>query len=248
MKRSAGSRKTANLSESVRQHLNSYALAAGAAGVGALALSSTAEAKIVYHHVHYLIAVNSTYHLDLNHDGIVDFTISNVGSCSDNICGDTLNAVPSPGNGVAGIHASAYALKHGVSIGPKRPLLGKLMAACGGVNFSCSDFTGQWLNVTNRYLGLKFRVRGKTHYGWARLTVTVDKVNVVVAGTLTGYAYETTANKPIIAGKTAEPDADSSMAPSSPISLNQDAPESATLGRLAVGAPGVSVWRRKRQR
>jgi hypothetical protein len=47
MKRSSGPRKTANLSESVHQHLNMYAIAAGAAGVGMLALAPRSEAKIV---------------------------------------------------------------------------------------------------------------------------------------------------------------------------------------------------------
>jgi len=42
------SRVPANLSQSVQRQLNMYALAAGAAGVGALALTQSAEAKIVY--------------------------------------------------------------------------------------------------------------------------------------------------------------------------------------------------------
>jgi hypothetical protein len=45
MKRS--SRKASKLSESLRRHLNAYALAASAAGVGMLALTQHAEAKIV---------------------------------------------------------------------------------------------------------------------------------------------------------------------------------------------------------
>jgi hypothetical protein len=48
MKRSSGPRKTANFSRSIHQQLNMYALAAGAAGVGVLALAQPAEAKIVY--------------------------------------------------------------------------------------------------------------------------------------------------------------------------------------------------------
>jgi hypothetical protein len=48
MKHSSGPRKTANLSESVHQQLNMYGVAAGAAGVGMLALAQPSEAKIVY--------------------------------------------------------------------------------------------------------------------------------------------------------------------------------------------------------
>ncbi len=59
---------------------------------------------------------------------------------------------------------------------------------------------GPWLNVKNRYLGLKFIIKGKDHFGWARLTTT-GRIAL-----LTGYAYETIPNKPIIAGKTKGPE------------------------------------------
>ena len=58
--------------------------------------------------------------------------------------------------------------------------------------------------MRGRYLGLKFLIRGKVHYGWARLNVTVG--NSKITATLTGYAYETIPNNPIIAGKTKGPD------------------------------------------
>ncbi len=43
---------------------------------------------------------------------------------------------------------------------------------------------------------------------WARLSVTLghDRQLGDVSGTLTGYAYETVPNKPIIAGQTTGPD------------------------------------------
>jgi len=52
MKRSPRSRKALSLSDSLHKQLNMYALAASAAGVGALALAVPAEAKIVYTPVH----------------------------------------------------------------------------------------------------------------------------------------------------------------------------------------------------
>ena len=59
---------------------------------------------------------------------------------------------------------------------------------------------GNWLNVTNRYLGFSFKINGKTHYGWARMNVQIKGLRIV--GTLTGYAYETIPNKSIMAGRT----------------------------------------------
>ena len=69
-------RKTVSLSDSQHQRLNVYAVAAGAAGVGVMALSQPAEAKIVYTAAHHVIERNSPYHLDLNHDGKTDFTLA----------------------------------------------------------------------------------------------------------------------------------------------------------------------------
>src|SRR5580692_10290041 len=71
-------RKIANLRDCVQRQLNSYALAAGAAGVGMLALAQPAEAKIVYTAAHIPIVQNGgPVELDLNHDGINDFQFSN---------------------------------------------------------------------------------------------------------------------------------------------------------------------------
>ena len=87
MKHSSGPRKTAsNLSESVHQRLNMYALAASAAGVGVLALAQPAEAKIIYTPAHKSIGAKTF--LDLNHDGVHDFkfiysrTVRCVGHCT----------------------------------------------------------------------------------------------------------------------------------------------------------------------
>jgi hypothetical protein len=56
MQRSSRPRATAELSRSLHQQLNTYALAAGAAGVGLLALAPPAEAKIIYTPAHRVIS------------------------------------------------------------------------------------------------------------------------------------------------------------------------------------------------
>src|SRR5215831_13221256 len=71
MKRSSQPRTAAVLSKSVNHQLNTYAVAAGAAGVGLLALAPPAEAKIIYTPAH--VNVTGPLPVDLNHDGIVDF-------------------------------------------------------------------------------------------------------------------------------------------------------------------------------
>jgi hypothetical protein len=79
----------------------------------------------------------------------------------------------------------------------------------------------------------------KIHFGWARLNVNCVYPKAIRA-TLTGYAYETIPNKAIIAGATKGPDAAEPTA-----SFNKHNPEPATLGMLAMGAPGLSIWKRE---
>ena len=215
------SRKPSQLSKSLHRQLANYAAAASAAGVGMLALVQPADAKVVYTPASLTIAPNGAYLLDLNHDGTTDFRIANYYLCSAQICTGKLNAYPATGNGVEGMKGVrsipfAYALPRGSRIGPKVPFSGQFMAGGGSIGL------GQWIDVNDRYLGFRFGVDGKLHYGWARLSVTVAEQRLSITAILTGYAYETIPNKPIVAGKTKGKDV---------ITVR-----SGTLGHLARGA------------
>jgi len=221
--------------------LSMYALAASAAGVGMLALAQPAEGKIIYTKANKQIGLKAVLHLDLNHDGTTDFDLKN--SFTTSTAGgafDRLLALPDQKlNRVWGhtvpFGAYASALSANVRIGPKGHFLSGsgLMAASsisGGVrpdgNYSC---TGPWANVSNRYLGLKFAIKGELHFGWARLNVSCTAGSATVNATLTGYAYETVANRPILTGKEHGANEDSLSSPEAP---------PATLGRLAQGSRG----------
>jgi hypothetical protein len=99
-----------------QRRLNTYALAATAAGVSVLALAQPADAKVVFTPVHQVIGHNGVYNLDLNHDGTVDFMIQqwNHGFSSSN----ELLADAALGNAVEGTKFYASALAAGASIGP----------------------------------------------------------------------------------------------------------------------------------
>jgi hypothetical protein len=179
-----------------------YAVAASAAGVGVLALAQPSEAKIVYTPTHHVIGKKGHYQVDFNNDKLGDFSLVNRRGCNKDFCVDVLSAIPSPGNGIEGAKGFlsipyASALPRGARIGPTAPFFGRLMAS----SESSQGTIGKWLNVTNRYLGVRFAIKGKVHFGWARLTVQVLH-GAFVKATLTGYAYETIPNKPIVAGKT----------------------------------------------
>ncbi len=253
MKRRSGIRKTGKLSELVHQQLNMYALAAGAAGVGILAMRQPAEAKIVYTRSHRVIGINQHFDLDLNHDGKTDFTVGDTTRYSTSGGVNLLIAAGARTNEVEGITATrgflAATLKKGAVI-PKGHFFhdGRMISYCSGF-LSCAHThrIGSWFNVTNRYLGLKFKIDNKIHYGWARLSVQfVSRIDVTT--TLTGYAYETIPGKAIKAGQTKEAAEDftnENLGPSAFLTTPiPGTPQPSTLGALAMGAPGLAIWRR----
>jgi hypothetical protein len=233
MKRSSRPRSTATLSRPVQHQLNLYALSATAAGVGLLALAQPAEAKIVYTPTHQVIRYGNWANLDLNHDGITDFIVGvnlYVNFTSARLAAYYGNT---SANTIRSYKGLADAYPRGIRVGPKKNRsrvrapgqgpVGVLMEFVSCVSRCRSG--GNWLNVKNRYLGLSFVIKGKTHYGWARLNASVTPSHQV-RGVLTGYAYETIPGKAIITGKTKGP----TVYP-------------ASLGHLAAGASAIPTWR-----
>ncbi len=94
----------------------------------------------------------------------------------------------------------------------------------------------------NRFLGVKFKIDGNTHFGWIRMTVKPNPTNnqyPVMSATITEYGYETIANKSLGAGLASTNSADLQAPP------RTDPPRQASLGMLAVGAEGLPLWRRE---
>ena len=218
----------------LEKNLAAYMAAAGAAGVGVLAVAPPAQAKVVYTPVNVTIGENSQYLLDLNHDGVNDFSFSHFAYGNwDHFYANGLAANRIFGNG------SASALRFGVPIGPNGHFSHfGLIEKSGATSGSNNDF-GKWLNVQNRYLGLQFSINGQTHYGWARLTVKSG-----IVGTLTGYAYETIPNKRILAGQTSGPEV-AGVVKGEELLMPRERPQS--LGMLARGADGLAIWRREEE-
>jgi hypothetical protein len=231
-------RKPRTLSQPLSRQLSLYALSATAAQVGMLALAPSAEAKIIYTPADKDIAPHQSLGLDLNHDGKMDFKLTNFASCGTDQCHYLLYQRPAAGNSAVGYIIDsqlllASALNRGNRIGPNAAFhtgTADLLDIVYSDGPQSTAVLGAWVNVKQRYLGLKFKIAGKIHYGWARLNVQVTKT--AIAATLTGYAYETIPNKPIIAGSTAG--ADVVMA------------QPGSLGHLARGAAAIRAGRAQR--
>jgi hypothetical protein len=219
-----------SLASSLERRLNGYALAASAAGVGMLALAQTAEAKIIYTPTH--VKVTNGLGLDLNNDGINDFSFATSTTLANGFSVDVKPAYSN--NLIWGKHwysnlGWASALRAGATIRASKKFQASHTIMCLTTHFGSGLF-GPWWYAHNRYLGLEFQINGQAHYGWARLNFKSCEFHEV-SGTLTGYAYETVPNKSIKTGKTHGPDV---------ITVHD-----ASLGHLARGASAIPAWREK---
>jgi hypothetical protein len=144
------------------------------------------------------------------------------------------------------------ALSPGSSIGPKvrgrgwmgrsAPMAFEELFKVGTLAYGCP-----WANVSDRYLGLKFKINGEYHYGWARLTVKFHggpPKDRTWEAHLTGYAYETVAGKSIMAGQTKDNTDDGNVSDAS-VQSRREAIRFASLGKLALGSNGMPFWRRE---
>lgn len=219
-------RKTFRISDSLNRQLNTYAQVACAAGVSMLALVGASEAEVVYTETYRVTRTDAPLYIDLNHDGINDFLLRSnfyVGTSGTDV-GLSAFGDRNPDNVVAGrrfssgsgyFFSAASAFRAGARIGPEGnfdvdfPFMAMEHFERVGNQYSDQGpWAGEGKGVQDRYLGLKFVIRGEVHYGWARLSVTLGHQRQFgdVSGTLTGYAYETVPDKPIIAGRITGPD------------------------------------------
>jgi hypothetical protein len=247
--RTSSPRATLPVNANLNRRLMAYAASASAAGVGLLAAPQVAEGKIVCTPTNVSIGVSGSLSIDLNNDGTPDFEVVEL------FCGSRSGCLfVNPlvvGNGIRGSRLGALAGGYGVPVGP----LGQFLSQFGRINstesavafmvqWGCyageSCFSGgPWANSTNKYLGFKFLIDGKVHYGWARMSVKVLKGSVV----LTGYAYETIPNHKILEGYTQG----LTVGDLPPTDLLAPAPQLASLGTLACGTDGLSLWRREEE-
>jgi len=246
--------------KSVCQHLNRLAIATILAGVGLFALAWPAEAEVVYTKVNIHIGANSSYNLDLNNDGIIDFTISASVQYGGVCCHDggcihyyttSVDETPASGNGAMG--SPPAALRSGDQIGPSQTFYGGtgiLRSYYKNPSKCQPSATGEWVTHSIHYLGLALQINGETCYGWAKLKVDVNPFTA--SATLLGYAYENTPGMPINAGQTKGAENYSALSPdrANPEDSGLDAPvtsptQAVSLGTLALGTQEVLLFRRK---
>ena len=250
------SRKSSVLkSKSLDNTLKLYSLTAITAGVSVLAMAQPAASEVIITKKTIPIPISEmgdgpTVKISLANNGVNDFSFSLYSFAYHDAVRDFEvrslegGAVVTPSSAAGS--RSALALARGAKIGPSAHFSsgkGLDLIERSVVSFYKSsrstyikNFTGNWGgNPTNRYLGVRFLIHGKTHYGWVRLTVTTAPRKPISA-TITAYAYETVANKKIQAGIAGSASASEAQA--------HYQIQTPALGMLALGADGMALWRR----
>lgn len=239
-------RNSVPLGPDLDKKLVAYTLCATAAGI--VTLSPPVEAKVVFTPVN--INILGAVSIDINVDGINDFTFMNGfirtrtrGTQYLDVLGDNIVS-----NGVIGYSGSYYiqasALPAKVGVGSYRRFLfrGAGLASCTVLG---KFKAGKWLGAKDKFLGLRFVIKGQTHYGWARLSFKNASPPCGISAILTGYAYETTANKPIVTGQRSGSSNEArAVEPENPAS---EPTYPASLGALAHGAAALDVRRKEEE-
>jgi hypothetical protein len=168
----------------------------------------------------YLDSCSSIYFLDLNKDGINDFSIkysarkAGIGnllsSYNYNIPRINSNVIVTPLSGNAVYDTIKYqgnlidgGLKWVTSIPPLASTI-NLFQRCSGNNSPMVLFcwgpviiSGNWSGQIDKYLPLKLNVGTNVYYGWARLDVAIGGTSF----TIKEYAYNSKSNQGILAGQ-----------------------------------------------
>jgi hypothetical protein len=174
-----------------------------------------AAAEVVYTPVNASIAIGDSYSVDLNHDGVADFTLRSrvlQSYCQfGNGAAWSLTVTPALGNGVViAVSDRAAALVQGTGVGRTQSFsFGTALMTELDWGHCGRGLYGEWLGYPDRYLGLEFRRPGSSglYYGWAKLTdaAYVDEHGNLHARTIVqGFAYETVAGRRILTGQTTE--------------------------------------------
>jgi hypothetical protein len=214
-----------NEPRTIRQHLHLGVIHLGVIALAAVTgsiifLAAPAKAEVAYTAVNVAIAGDGSIKLDLNHDGITDFTIHAVDGYTECYLGQefwgAVTVTPALGNGVVANNGNAVAFGSGALIGPSQSFQGaqeRMTSFIFGRGFPpCfSVFNGYWCRGSyssrscgvTAYLALEFKISGETHYGWALVRVAAQPGTLQT--TLISFAYETVAGQAITTGQTSGP-------------------------------------------
>ncbi|MEO6169163.1 MAG: T9SS type A sorting domain-containing protein [Chitinophagales bacterium] len=195
------------------EKLKSYSLLAGSI----VASSFVAQAQIIYTDVNPDVELGGTvpvsypevssYNIDMNHDGEVDFKINvNIKAPLDGAFSfnENMDAASNPSNLIHSytIEYAAFAFKD--DLGDSIPF-GPSFYGFNNVNFAfqtAGAISYVWNNQVDKYVAVRFQDGVDNYFGWVRLDVNTNGSvpNIVIKE----FAYEQTPGDKIAAGDTGQ--------------------------------------------
>lgn len=247
---------SALLSKPLDHFMKVYCTAAITAGVSVLALAQPAASEVIVTKKNIPIPISffgdgPQVQISLTNNGVNDFSFSLYEFAYHSVFRSLAVRALEGGAIVTGASGSrnAIPLVRGAQIGPSANFSPSRSAfiehsrgvgggSSSGHTFYNKSLGGDWGgNLKDRYLGIRFLINGKTHYGWIRLTVATTTGHGAMAPTITAYAYETVPNQVITAGS-------KQGDPVSGAQAKSQVPAT-TLGMLALGVDGLAIWRKE---
>lgn len=223
--------------------LNAYVVAATASGVGLLATSIPATARIICKHSEVSLQGTNTYPFNPAGENIPPFNLAQTFSgCSSQTQCFWNRGFFTPNSLGANVLLAERRLPAnllpGATIGPsdafgKGKSYGLLFTYQQRGSYGQKHHRGNFKLGETGYIGYTFSASGKPHFGWARIHLVVSGYNdnqKTVTTYLLAYGYETVPDKAILAGACSAPDASNR--------------EGASLGMLALGAQALPRGRR----
>jgi hypothetical protein len=261
---SASCRRPAVLSELLDGRLNSYALAAGAAGVALLACSTpAAEAAPVCNTLSVQLFRSVTYPFNPAGQTLAPFNLgqstvvlSSSGSNSSSVNWNRAFFAPNSiganllvdSQGLPANVASGAAIGPGGNFG--KGVSYALMFTYGKgpahVSGTLSKHQGNFNFQQENLFGFQFAQAGSIHFGWARMKASIQLYQRSYKRTritLLGYGYESSPNTAIDAGSCTNGSNSKQSAQTAPNDASSAKAE-ATLGMLAFGSDSLSLWRK----
>ena len=222
------------VTQSLDKQLAAYSIAAACAGVALTSLAQPATHQTIqYFPANFnLVSVNRNFELfpfDIDRNGITDFNFFGAGSGYSSRSGQNASyqGVVGWSQMPTGAGALDHMLSKGMEIGPKEAFGSKatLLRSSWRRHHGESQSVCSGLYQGGKpYIGVKFLMRGETHYGWIRVSSLQCLGLGEINGYVTGYAYNTVANAPIQAGQIRSGGSVADM--------------QGTLGMLSLGAAG----------
>ncbi len=238
----------AHVSESFLRRLNSYAVAAGAAGM-AIVATMPAEARIINEQINFPLFGNQEYDFNPAEESLAPFIFQGSFINRTNAWWNRAFFQPNSAGASAVVSAGGLPveLASGAQIGPSQNW-GK--GASYGLLFTYGPYGGGTREHHKGnfgapgFVGFRFAISGKQYYGWVRLKFSVHAGPNGTEQTTTqivNCAFETTPNTPIRAGQTRDlgDSATSYSIPRGVASHDESTVKRGTLAALAVGALGV---------